>query len=34
MRALELERGVSPHTLRAYRGDLLTLTEFVEECGA
>jgi integrase/recombinase XerC len=34
VRALELERGVSPHTLRAYRGDLLTLTEFVEECGA
>jgi integrase/recombinase XerC len=34
VRALELERGVSAHTLRAYRGDLQTLADFVDECGA
>lgn len=34
LRALDLERGVSPHTLRAYRGDLETLADFVDDCGA
>ncbi len=34
VRAVELERGASPHTVRAYRGDLATLAEFVERRGA
>ncbi|WP_228545935.1 tyrosine recombinase XerC [Microcella flavibacter] len=34
LRSVELERGASPHTLRAYRGDLATLAEFVERRGA
>lgn len=34
LRSLELERGVSPHTLRAYAGDLASLTAFVGERGA
>lgn len=34
LRSLELERGVSPHTLRAYAGDLASLTAFVDERGA
>ena len=33
LRALELERGVSSHTLRAYAGDLGTLADFVDERG-
>lgn len=34
VRSVELERGSSPHTVRAYRGDLVTLAAFVEERGA
>lgn len=34
VRAVELERGSSPHTVRAYRGDLETLAAFVEARGA
>ena len=34
VRAVELERGASPHTVRAYRGDLETLAAFVEARGA
>lgn len=34
VRAVELERGASPHTVRAYRGDLETLAAFVETRGA
>lgn len=34
LRSVELERGASPHTVRAYRGDLATLAEFVERRGA
>lgn len=34
LRAVALERGASPHTLRAYAADLRTLAEFVEESGA
>lgn len=34
LRSLELERGVSPHTLRAYAGDLASLTAFVDDRGA
>ncbi|MDO9591395.1 MAG: tyrosine recombinase [Microcella sp.] len=34
LRALELERGASAHTLRAYAGDLGTLAEFAELQGA
>lgn len=34
LRALELERGVSAHTLRAYAGDLETLADFAEQNGA
>jgi integrase/recombinase XerC len=34
LRSLELERGVSVHTLRAYGVDLGTLTDFAEERGA
>lgn len=33
-RSLQLERGVSPHTLRAYAGDLASLAAFVEQRGA
>ena len=33
LRALELERGVSAHTLRAYAGDLDTLSDFVDARG-
>jgi len=34
LRAVELERGASPHTVRAYRGDLATLAEFLARRGA
>ncbi|UYN84774.1 MAG: tyrosine-type recombinase/integrase [Microcella sp.] len=34
LRALELERGVSAHTSRAYAADLATLVDFVELRGA
>jgi len=34
LRAVELERGASSHTVRAYAGDLATFAEFVEACGA
>lgn len=34
VRAVALERGASPHTVRAYRGDLETLAAFVEARGA
>jgi len=34
LRSLELERGVSTHTLRAYANDLGTLADFAEERGA
>lgn len=34
VRAVDLERGASPHTLRAYLGDLRTLASFVDERGA
>jgi integrase/recombinase XerC len=33
LRALELERGVSAHTLRAYAGDLGTVVDFAEHRG-
>ena len=33
LRALELERGVSPHTLRAYAVDLASLADFCEQRG-
>lgn len=32
--AVDLERGGSPHTVRAYRGDLETFADFVEQRGA
>ncbi len=34
VRSVALERGASPHTVRAYRGDLETLAAFVAERGA
>lgn len=34
LRAVALERGASPHTVRAYRGDLETLAAFIEARGA
>lgn len=34
LRALELERGASAHTLRAYAGDLATVADFAESRGA
>ena len=34
VRAVELERGASPHTVRAYAGDLETFASFVETSGA
>jgi integrase/recombinase XerC len=34
VRSVELERGASMHTVRAYRGDLATLSAFVRESGA
>jgi len=34
LRAVELERGASPHTVRAYRGDVSTLVEFLALRGA
>jgi integrase/recombinase XerC len=34
VRSVELERGASTHTARAYRGDLATLAAFVRERGA
>jgi integrase/recombinase XerC len=34
LRAVALERGASPHTLRAYAADLRTLAEFVADSGA
>lgn len=34
LRAVELERGASSHTVRAYAGDLATFAEFVEARGA
>jgi integrase/recombinase XerC len=34
VRSVALERGASPHTVRAYRGDLETLASFVAERGA
>ncbi len=33
-RSLQLERGASPHTLRAYAGDLASLASFIEQRGA
>ncbi len=33
LRALELERGVSAHTLRAYSADLGTVVDFAEQRG-
>ena len=34
LRAVELERGASAHTVRAYAGDLATFVDFVDERGA
>lgn len=34
LRSLDLERGVSGHTLRAYAGDLESLRSFIEQRGA
>ncbi len=34
LRSLDLERGVSPHTFRAYSADLASLQSFVEQRGA
>lgn len=34
LRAVELERGASPHTVRAYAGDLATLVAHIEALGA
>jgi integrase/recombinase XerC len=34
VRAVELERGASTHTVRAYAGDLETFASYVDSCGA
>jgi integrase/recombinase XerC len=34
LRSVALERGASPHTVRAYRGDLQTLSSFLRMLGA